>query len=1646
LGAFPGALVLSREVFFIAPSQEMSMLPVTVIGHFERQAREHPERSCLIVAGAAHSYGDVDRYANRIAAALAERGVVHGDCVALLFSHGLEAACVLLATQKLGAIYVPLDPSLPSARLSQMVEQCNAKLVVANFDDSTRMGVVAGGWQPADPGSVFDMQGEAGGISRQREDRAATQSSADDTLCVLFTSGSTGVPKGVELTQLNVANCLLWMQQEYRLADNDVMLHKTPYSFDVSMYELFWPLMVGARVAVSRPDGNKDPGYLADLIREKQVTAAHFVPSMLAALLEEPAIEHCATLKQVFAAGEALPYAMTQRFYERLPAASLHNLYGPTEGGVVSYWPCPRSESRGLVPIGYPVANTTLHVLDEQSKPVARGIEGELYIGGLQVARGYLRRPDLTAERFIDHPDFGRLYKTGDIVRELEDGAIEYKGRRDFQVKIGGVRIELGEIESQLNAHPGVVESVAGIRELAPKDQRIVAWYKPRGVSTPLVELRAWLRERLPAAMRPHYILALDELPHLPNGKIDRAALPLPVAETTGIAPGLRRGSALEQRIADIWARVLGITDLTPSDRFFEVGGSSLLALQVMAKLREALGVRVPLTSFFAAPTIASFAQYLQKEHGADVERWLKGESAVVSAARRPASSGKRPRLEAASEDDPVAIVGIACRVPGAGNKNAFWEMVKEGREGVRDLTDSEMEAAGVSAAERAHPDHVRRAGVLDGAECFDAGFFGYVPREAEITDPQQRVLLESAWHALEDAGIVPDDGSVIGVYVGTAHNNYFDQNLATYDELRRGDSGFKTLLGSDKDYAATRIAFKMNLSGAALTVQTACSSSGVALHLARQAIRNGECDAVIVGGVRVNVPQAGGYRYVEGGPQAADGRTRPFDASASGMVLSSGVATVVLKRLSLARRDGNRVYAILRGSAINNDAANKIGFTAPSQQGQLRVIEAALASGNIDPDSVGLIEAHGTGTALGDPIEVAALNQAYGGADRIALGSVKGNIGHMDAGAGAISIIKAALALFHRQLPPTINHEKPNTECDLDETPFFVNTQLLDWHADTVRRAAVSSFGFGGTNFHCILEEAPSIDAAAASRESQLLLVSARSEAAMSRQAMQLAQHLRTGGAGALADVAHTLHSGRSALSHRGFVVARNAVEAAQKLEDPAFTGVKQLVDRPSLVFMFPGQGAQHLNMGRDLYETEDAYRSAFDACAEHLRPLLGADMRALLYPAPDADTAPLVQQLRTTRIAQPAIFAVSYATAKLWESWGVSPDAMVGHSLGEYVAATLAGVFSLQDALTLIAERGRLMQSMPPGSMMVVRLPEDQVAPLLPPDVSVAGVNSAALTVVSGSTDALEKFGSELKSRNVNTTVLHTSHAFHSSMMDPILPEFGAAVASVAKARPAIPLVSTLTGKWVDADSMQCADYWVRQVRESVRFGPAILELLKEPGRILLEVGPGQNLSNAARLSIDSGQAVTVSSLPHPSQEGASALDHMLSAAGRLFQAGISLAPALHGSQPRRHADLPGYPFERTRYWIKPAATAAGAGESSVASPQFTTGPTPLVPDHDSSSPAAGDTGNAPDRQMSGISGLIRTVIHEQAGLSLSSGDLDRDFLDLGFDSLLLTQIITRLRQELKVSLRLRQLLEELNTVHKMTKYLESKVESLP
>jgi phthiocerol/phenolphthiocerol synthesis type-I polyketide synthase E len=901
---------------------------------------------------------------------------------------------------------------------------------------------------------------------------------------------------------------------------------------------------------------------------------------------------------------------------------------------------------------------------------------------------------------------------------------------------------------------------------------------------------------------------------------------------------------------------------------------------------------------------------------------------------------------------DGIAVIGMAGKFPGAPNLEAYWQNLRNGVESITHFSEHELE---VSPAISSNPQYVRARGLMKEVEFFDSDFFNMHPREAEYTDPQHRLLLEAAWEALEDGGYDTErfTGS-IGVFAGCSANTYLLCNLASHPDFLGEYLSFQqvgahpSMLGNDKEFAASRIAYKLNLRGPAIAVQSACSTSLVAICQACQNLLAYQCDLALAGGVSVTFPQKRGYVAEEGSLASPDGRCRPFDVAAGGTVFGDGVGMVLLKRADEAIRDGDPIHAVIRGFAVNNDGSTKVSYMAPSVDGQAEVVATAQALAGIDVSTIRYIEAHGTGTSLGDPIEVAALTKAFraGTADKqfCALGAVKGNIGHLESASGVAGLLKAIMVLEHGEIPPTLHFSAPNPRIDFASSPFYVCAKLQEWPASEIpRRAGVSSFGVGGTNAHVVLEEAPPVATPAirvADLKPQLFVLSAKTPAALDEATNRLAEHLRANPALSSTDIAYTLQTGRRAFRHRRAWVGRTTEECVEFLtqsKSPKIRTADTQGRKAGVAFLFPGQGAQQVDMGRELYETNPIFREQVDLCCEKLTPELGLDLRDVLYPT-DAKSIEARERLMQTSLTQPALFVVEYALAQVWFSLGVRPQVMIGHSLGEYVAAVLAGIFSLEDALHLLAVRGRLIQSMPSGTMLAVTLPEAEVTPLLGEGLSLAAVNGPKLCVVSGSDQAVSALRQKLSEQGAASRELQTSHAFHSAMMDPILAKFEAEVARVPRHKPQIPIVSSLHGRMASDEEWMSPGYWSAQLRHTVRFADAVGQLLTQPDLVLLEVGPGQTLTTLARQNpARSPGQVTIHSSPRTGSE----TGELLTAVGQLWLSGVEIDwTALHAGSPRRRVALPTYPFERKRHWVeayqpaKPEALPAnGAANGTVA-----------------------------------------------------------------------------------------------------------------
>ncbi|RJR43848.1 MAG: acyltransferase domain-containing protein [Desulfobacteraceae bacterium] len=884
-----------------------------------------------------------------------------------------------------------------------------------------------------------------------------------------------------------------------------------------------------------------------------------------------------------------------------------------------------------------------------------------------------------------------------------------------------------------------------------------------------------------------------------------------------------------------------------------------------------------------------------------------------------------------------IAVIGMAASFPGAPSIREYWKNIRGAVESILHFRDDEIQKGEIPKDWIHNPNFVKVGTRLSRSDQFDAGFFGFSPKEALMMDPQKRLFIEKCWEALENAGYDPEryDGA-IGVFAGASPNVYRD--LLPAADLSDPAGRMELMIASELDYLTTLVSYKLNLKGPSLAVQTACSTSLTAVHLACQSLLTYQCSIALAGGASINLKRPWGYIYQEGTILSPDGTCRPFDAGANGTVVGQGVGVVALKRLSEAMADNDTIYAVIKGSALNNDGALKIGFTAPSITGQVEVVTMAQAMSGAQASTIGYVETHGTGTKLGDPIEFAALRQAFElGTERkgfCALGSVKANIGHADAAAGIAGLIKVVLSLWHREIPPLLHYKSPNPQIDLANTPFYIPTGLTPWSTDgSPRRAGVSSLGIGGTNVHVVLEEAPSVSSSASPRPYQLIMLSAKSPSTVKRAALRLSQHFDTTPDLPLADAAYTLAVGRKMFPQRAFWVCRSREEAAVTLRTDGqrfFSSQARPSEDARPVFMFTGQGAQHAGMGRDLYLGEPVFRDAVDSCAEALLPALSVDIRKILYPEAH-DSNEDAGRINQTAFSQPALFVIEFALARLLDHWGVQPCAMIGHSIGEYVAACLAGVFDLDSALSIVAARGRFMQEMPRGAMVAVCASEEHILPLLNDHLALAAVNAPELCVVSGDLPAIEGLEERLSRDTVVHKRLVTSHAFHSHMMEPAARRLEDEIRRYRLSPPRTAWVSNRSGTWITDEEATNPRYWGEHLRREVRFSRCMETLIKAGRRVFMEVGPGTTLCTLARQQRGVQAEFTILQALRSHRENSSDSQVMLSALGRLWVGGLTPNwERFYANERRQRIPLPGYPFERRRFW--PVGSESSSKRSSV------------------------------------------------------------------------------------------------------------------
>lgn len=1497
-------------------TDDAAMLGHCVHQLLEHSADRHSSRIALICGNTGLTYSKLNKLANRLARVLVARGVSPGDLVGVALGRSVDLVVALLAVLKAGAAYVPIDPSFPEMRIRQMMDNAGPSLIVA----STNTLEAVSPWNEVCLNIDETLYNNTSSDTDSRN--LAIDVRSEDLAYVMYTSGSTGKPKGVEMSHGSLSNVLLTSQRDLGCDKTDRLLAVTSASFDMAFLELFLPLFCGATTVIAQADEFRDPRALLALMERHGITMLQATPVTWQMLLES-GWTGTPRLAKMLSGGEALSRRLAERLLDCGDA--LWNLYGPTETTYATNWRVRRGEDMVL---GVPNANGRLYVLGEDMLPVPMRSPGELYIGGASVARGYRNNPELTQSRFLDNPFHeGRLYRTGDLACFTEPGKLSILGRIDGQVKVRGYRVESGDVEAAITDHWYVSGAV-----VVNRDDRLVA-YCVRDAKVPVVEetsqvvldsiLRPWLAERLPAYMVPALFVELDALPMTMNGKIDRKALPDPVAVSKPVTT--KPATELEHSVLAIWSKVLGHNSISVNDNFFEVGGDSMRVVRVQVELEKLLGRTVSPAKLFEHYTAKALAAYLSSAHNSIPE---------------PIRAHQR-----SSNNEDIAIISMACRLPGdITTPEEYWELLQRGGDAIIDVPKDRWNA---DALYDADPDalgksYCRRGGFISTIDSFDAPFFGISPREARALDPLQHMVLETCWEGFERAGYTMDQlrGSQTGVFIGTssisAHNS-----LNSTAILNLADLDGYTVTGSSGGTLSGRVSYVLGLEGPAMTLDTACSSSLVTTHLACTALRQGECDMAISGGVSLMLNPGLHVEFSGLRGMSPDGSCRAFSADTQGTGWGEGSSVVVLKRLSDAQRDGDTIHAVLRGTAVNHDGRSA-SLTTPSGPAQQRLIRSALAVAGLQPGDIDYIEAHGTGTKLGDPIEGTALAEVFGAgrsdAGPLWVGSAKSNLGHTQAAAGLAGLLKVVLAMRHSMLPETLHVSEPTPAVDWKQANMALVQEKRPWLATTsrLRRAGVSAFGIGGTNAHAIIEEPPCqitkpVDTKVAVPLPPPLLpflLSGHSEAALLQQAEKLHRHISSmTDEDRLCDVAYSLATTRTHFRRRYVLMARYKAELLHRLASLSpFTlslSPSEQTEEPRMAMLFTGQGSQVLGMGDKLYAIYPAFRQALDEIVSEFTGL-EAPLLDIMWAEHGSDGAAL---LHRTDFAQPALFAIEVALYRLWQSWGVQPEFVLGHSVGELAAAHVAGILDLSDACRLVAARGRLMQAIPGhGKMAILEASAAEVTAAIQEsgyesNVDIAGYNTPSQTAISGDIDAVEGLVAKFIEQSRKFKILSVSHAFHSHHMDAMLESFRAIADTVQFHPPQITVVSSLTGKLADVGQLEQPDYWVQQARKAVQFSDGIQTLAAQGANVFLEIGPGPVLSGLGPACLpDDADMIWVPSLM-PTKRDA---EYIQQRVAQLHVQKVSIDWAGYfepfGCQ---RVELPTYAFQRERFqptWANP------------------------------------------------------------------------------------------------------------------------------
>ncbi|MES0174007.1 alpha/beta fold hydrolase [Mesorhizobium sp. M0006] len=1608
---------------------------------FRKQAALNPDAPAVVSQKGLLTYRELDDLSEILSRHLLEHGQSRGSRVGILMDTSPEYAIALFGILKTGAAYVVLDKAQPVAALKRMLEKAGVEIVVTNNRFAANL--------PPDWSGLALSLDEGWEAKLGKASPANSQAvDLDAPAQIVFSSGTTGEPKGIVCPHRSAVCSYQWRY------------HALPYAPDERegvniflVWEIMRPILAGMPVYLIPDDVIYDPHQLVEYLERNRISRTVLTPSLLDVLVSSGFLVPCRLpdLRLIYLSGEVVTAALLARVKDALPHVKIINIYSVAETYDVTHIDLSEIDlatTSKVVPVGPPLHNVSVYVLGEQRDPVPLGFLGEIFVGGDAWAHGYLNSPEMTRERFLPDPfrADGTMFRTGDLGRMLPGGQLEIIGRCAFMVKIRGYSVVPGAVEAALLRYSGVC-SAAVLPELDPTSglpNRLIAYVVLRnGANGWKAALRAHLKSELPHYAMPSDFVALTELPIAANGKLDRSRLRDIAKEAhtpvTGANP-VTDAEEVEAALRAAWRDLLQVDAADPGDNFFDCGGHSLLAVRLCTQLRKSLKVDLRVVEVFLNPTFEELAALLRKRSGE------QGRPQNRKLSKTPPVSVGRAHIKAFEERRgrgmDIAVIGMAGRFPGAETVDALWENLCQGVCSIAPLSAQELKARGIPEEVLKRSDYVRVGAHLKDVDLFDPDFWNLSRREATLMDPQHRLFLECCWKALESAGYAPTqhEGRT-GVFAGSFLPLYLLHHLKGGGLINPTNAplAFLTELGNDKDYLASRVSYMLNLNGPSIAVQTSCSTGLVTIAVATQSLAAGYCDMALAGAASITFPQAG-YQYVKDFINSSDGVCRTFDADANGTVLGDGVGVVVLKRLEDALAADDPIHAVVKGCAINNDGRAKSSFSAPSARGQAAVVRQALASAALGPEDVEYIETHGTGTKVGDPIEVRALAEVFAGreetANACALGSIKPNIGHANIAAGVASFIKTVFTLEHGIIPATININRLNEDLGLEDTPFFVNEQLRPWPRPKghLRTAGVTGLGIGGTNCHVVLQEWDSNNARAwpgsIARGSHALCLSAKTPSALRRACRNLAAFLRRNRDIDLGDVAHTLRVARCQFDHRTVVVARNLDMAIAKLEEEGDRAADRTLSSPSIGFMLPGGGMQHPRMFKDLFDHVLDFRNAFLTCADASRPVLDRDLETVMFGEDDGYATASFEEISVM------IFSVQYAMARLLELFGVRPDYLAGHSMSEYVVATLAGILKLEDAIRLTVVRSRAMVNLGiDGAMLAARCGRDEAERILMEDawrdraecgeLSVGVVNSNTDVVFTGKRELIERLQGRLEQGQIPNNLINTAGVLsHSPLMKPATDAIDTQVRSLEKRLPNV-AIALNSGSLHGVKAPLPESHWSGQATGTVRFDRSLKALVAAGVTALVDLGPSRNLARFAHSATnpEDRKVRILSVVPAARDENdTESTDRhvLLECLGALWAVGIAVdwkraSDQLEPFGTSRRILLPTYSFDGHRCW--PDDQPAGPtlprqpGERERHGGGVFTTPNEKPEEENTSLPEEIET----EKDNMSINGDPRRIFLDEIRTIIGTKEIawDDNFFDIGGDSLLAAELQAHLKK---------------------------------